>query len=148
MILNQFGLPAKAPQSAAQAAAQGYKRTYADGFGKSEYVSYDKVTGILRKITFNGDGTFTTKQWQDVQAIADANKLYNEAFKKNPKNGYQRQISLPQSIHYDFMKQSGWKPGKGSDYDKKKFDALINDPDYAVFKSRPGRVSVQNKMWV
>lgn len=153
MLLDQYGkiIPngqQVRPDHRKPGEGGGYKKVEADGYGKSKYRDYDKVTGILREITFNGDGTFTTRRWQNVQAVADINKLHQETFQRNTKSGYQRQAVLPMVIHQQFMEKCGFKPGKtGGEYDKKKMDQLLNDPDYAKFKARPGRVSVQQQKW-
>lgn len=150
MLTDQYGRPIGkqliAPQQQ-RGLGGGYKKVSGDGYGKSKYRDYDPKTGILREITFDGHGGFTTRRWQNVQAIADINQLWRETFKKNPNSGMQRQAVLPQAIHEDFMIKCGWKPGKGGDYDKKKMDQLLNDSDYAKFKSRDGKVSVQQTRW-
>lgn len=141
-LLDQYGRPQP------KGMGGGYKKVDGDGYGKSVYQDYDPVTGILRHLIFNGDGTVTTKAWQNVEAMADVLKTVKNEFRTDTKRLMERQAVIPILEHQKIMERCGYKPGKaGGEYDRKKFDQIINDPDYAAFRTRPGRISVQHKVW-
>ncbi len=127
----------------------GYKQTAGDGKGSATYEEYDPVTGINRVLERHADGTWTQKKYQNVQAIVDMNKIYAADHKPHSKAPFQRQTAIPQINFWDIMEKCGWQAGKnGGEYDKKKFDQIINDSDYRAFKTVPGRISCRYNSWV
>ena len=126
----------------------GYKKVDDNGYGRVTYKDYDPVTGIMSLIHFDGEGKMITKRYQNVDAIVDMNKVYKDDHRPHMKAKMQRQTSIPTLEFWKIMEQCGYKAGKaGGDYDKKRFDQIINDPDYAKFRTVPGKISCQYRTW-
>ncbi len=140
-LLDQYGRPQALGQGG------GYKKVSGDGKGKSSYRDYDPVTGILREIHFNGDGTFTTRRWQNVESIAKVASMCLNEYQPKQNKKMERVCIIPAIAHEEIMKRCGWKPGQGGEFDRKKFDQIINDSNSPVLKTRPGRISSQYQKW-
>lgn len=126
----------------------GYVKVEDNGFGRKVYRDYDPVTGIKRELIFHGDGTMTNRVTQMLEPLKAYAKMVEDGFKKHSKKPMQQQCLMSNIDFYENMKRCGWKPGTSlQDYDKKKFDRIINDSNEHVVKTRPGRISVQDSKW-
>lgn len=141
-LLDQFGMAMKPGQGG------GYRLVEDDGYGRRVYEDYDKRTGIFRCMIRERDGTINTKRWQNLDALGEYGKLVQEGFRPHSKKSMQQQCVIGMIDHYEIMQRCGWKPGTDmNDYDKKKYDQIINDSNEHVIKTRPGRISVQSQKW-
>ena len=144
-LLDQYGKPQN------RGLGGGYKLVSDDGHGKRVYEDYDPVTGIKSQLTRDYDGSITHRRWQNVDALGTVGKVIKDAWQPHRKKagGLEQQCMIAPIAHAEIMKKCGWEPGKnGGEYDRKKFDLLINDSNQeGVIRTRPGRISSQYKIW-
>jgi hypothetical protein len=100
------------------------------------FFDYDPFTGILEKFHYNeDDDTFLIEAIQDTTAIEEAAKTSFNSY-DSPRDrwgDYQRVAHIPNVILQDLMLSGKLK-------DQAYMKRWLNDPDNAVFRTRPGRV--------
>ena len=95
--------------------------------GKREFWHYDET---------NDTATIETKF--DVEDVVESNKASHNMFdgrRATWKGDMHKVASIPMPIYEDLRKK-GWLPHQ----DQTAFKRWMNDPDNAVFRTRPGRV--------
>ena len=99
------------------------------------HFDFDPATGINEIFHYNEDGSFAIEAQQDVEPIAEASKRSFNAFSgaKDKWGDGQRVASIPLVILQDWM-------ASGKIRDQAFIKRWLNDPDNAVFRTRPGRV--------
>lgn len=101
---------------------------------------YDPVTGTRQWFHWNeADDSFTIQTEQDVSQIVEANKASFNAFtsgkdKWGEEFGQRTRVaSIPLNVYQDLKKRGVLK-------DQAALKRWLNDPDNAVFRTRPGTV--------
>lgn len=104
------------------------------------FFDYDPMTGITEWFHATDDGEgFTIEQTQDVEPLIEANKVAFNSFTSARDsfgdgltlNGKSHVASIPAVIHAMLKRQ-------GIIQDPKALKRWLNDPDNAVFRTRPG----------
>ena len=96
---------------------------------------YDPTTGIQEIFHWNDDGTYTIETRQDLEPTIEANKQsFNSYSGPSDKWGDMHKVaSIPLVILQEWMTS-------GKIRDAAYIKRFLNDPDNAVFRTRPGRV--------
>lgn len=101
---------------------------------------YDPITGTKQWFHWNdADESFTIQTEQPVDALIEANKAnFNEFSSGSDKWGEEighrtRVASIPMNVYLDLKK-------RGILQDEAALKRWLNDPDNAVFRTRPGNV--------
>ena len=94
--------------------------------------------GLVEEFAYHHDDSFTIATLQDAaDIVADAkgeHRLYDEHTRWNTKEmGMNRVMRVPMVIYMELVKS-------GAIRDQEALKRFINDPDNAVFRTRPGRV--------
>lgn len=98
-----------------------------------KFVEYDPLTGVTNYFHSMGDGTYVSEDVVDIEPTKDMNrKLFNDA-PKRWKDTNNHIASIPLPIYFDLKR-------KGVVADRKAFLKWLQDPDNAVFRTRPGRL--------
>jgi hypothetical protein len=94
----------------------------------------DPITGT-RRIFHYDDGRVTLETRQDVEDLVEYTKAVNNLHdERTPwKGDLHRVASIPMNVFMELQK-------KGIVDDEKAFKEWLNDRDYRVFRTRPGRV--------
>ncbi|MGI0149162.1 MAG: hypothetical protein ACREDF_06495 [Thermoplasmata archaeon] len=95
----------------------------------------DPVKRAVRTFHALGDGTFVVEQRHDVEPIIEDNKARERGFdgRASWRGDWHRVASIPLSLWMTLRKT-------GLARDPRAFRRWLNDPDNALFRTRPGRV--------
>lgn len=101
------------------------------------FFDYDPFTGIRQDFEYDaGTDTFVIRELQDIQPHIEANKAkFNEFSSGRDKWGDMSLVaSVPPIIANQLMME-------GKIHDQKWLRAWLDNPDNAVFRTRPGRLT-------
>jgi hypothetical protein len=104
----------------------------------------DEPGGVNHYWRANPDGTGDIVTVQDVAPILDAckaQKNFNDGYSKS--RDLRRVMFIPDGLRAKIINEEGWDPFRPDLYPEK-MARLINDPDYAHFRTAEGRVGVTN----
>lgn len=100
---------------------------------------YDPLTGTTQWFHWNDDETFTIQTEQPVDDLIEANKANFNQFSSGRDHwgeaiGHKTRVaSIPMNVYQDLKK-------RGILQDQAALKRWLNDPDNAVFRTRPGNV--------
>ncbi len=102
---------------------------------KTSIIDFDETT--LSHTLFHtspDDEQFAIEEVQDVTDIVEVNKeLYNSVNERSPMKHMQRVASIPETVWFA-------PENRAIREDKKALARWLNNPDNAVFRTRPGRI--------
>ena len=101
---------------------------------------YDPLTGTKQWFHWNDDDTFTIQTEQPIDDLIEANKASFNSFTSardtwGSEIGHRTRVaSIPMNVYLDLKKRGVLK-------DEAALARWLDDPDNAVFRTRPGRIS-------
>lgn len=101
---------------------------------EKQLLEIDPITGVAEYGYYDhATDEFTIETSQDLEPLVDFNRAQFNAQKRSTKHGDGTKImSIPMELYMAEQK-------KGTFKDPKAFSRFVNDPDNAMFRTRPGK---------